>query len=98
MENMQIVQLLESFHELHKVVPNGVLRESCVLFEMVRDFSAEVAVVGKLHHDASAFDQSVPERLAGLVYKCLLISDHVRVMNRGKNTDFVERILPLFER
>jgi hypothetical protein len=47
----------------------------------VRDFSAEVAVVGKLHHDASAFDPSVPERLAGLVYKCLLISDHIRVVD-----------------
>jgi len=64
---------------------------------MLRDFSAKVAVVRKFHHDASAFDQSVPERLAGLVYKCLLISDHIRVMDGGKNANFVKSILSLFE-
>jgi hypothetical protein len=78
---MQVVQLLQSFHQMHKVVPNSLFRKSSVLFEVLRDFSAKVAVVSKLHHDASAFDPSVPERLAGLVYKCLLISDHIRVVD-----------------
>lgn len=52
MQNVQVVQSLQSNHGLNQHTPNLTLLKEILFFLMIYDLLIEVAIVCKLHNDA----------------------------------------------
>jgi hypothetical protein len=52
MQNFEIVQGFQAFHNLDEDIPDIGFVKHLILFLLLNDLLVEVAIVGELHHDA----------------------------------------------
>lgn len=86
--NLQVVEGLEAADHLDEKVPYFMLTEGRICSLVLLDFLEEVAAGGVLHHEAEAAGFVLEERV--------FVANHVDVVDRCENTDFVQSVFLLF--
>lgn len=90
MKDSKVMERLETAHHLDEHAPDLFLREVRPAAILRPNLAQEVPAVGVFHHDAQGARGVLEERL--------LVADYVRVVYRGQNAHFVDRVLLLFQR
>jgi hypothetical protein len=88
-EDLELVQRLQSFYQVDEDLPNQVLIESSLGLLVLHYLLIQVSVVSVLHHD-------VQELL--VLQEGFLIGHHIWMLNRCQYSNFIECILPLLLR
>lgn len=81
----EIMEGLQSSHRLDQEVPDLLLRELCLLLFVLLDCLQQIATVCQLHYDTETSFLVVKEGI--------LVSDDIRMVDGGENSNFIQSIL-----
>jgi len=82
--NLDVVQGLQSPEHLDENVPDLLLSEVGICLLVGVDHLEQVTTVCVLHDDA--------ERVAGVLEEGFLVANHIWVLDRGQNSNFIESV------
>jgi len=86
MQNLLIMDVLDSQSHLHEPIQNLVLTvANFAYFLLVGDLGVQITTISEVHHNAQAF----------FVHERLLVGDNVRMSHRFEDVDLVNGIFSL---
>jgi len=87
-QNLAYVKRSESSNDLDEYIPDFLFFNVSFPLLISANFLVNVSIIGIFHYEAQA--------LSGIVDEGLLVTYHVGFVDRGKDTNLIQSVLPLF--
>lgn len=87
---MKDINFMKGFQpscHLYESLPNLSFSKMRMIFMMLINFLLDVASISKFHNYAETF--------CSIIKKCFFIIDNIRMRNRSKYSNLIQRIIPL---